>query len=216
MKKQNNVTITYGITVCTEETAIRNLLTELVRSKRECDDIVILHDIRESPSSLMEYLSEFRVSRSDVTYIQSRFNGSFADWKNELNSHCKGDFIFQIDADEIPATYLIEQLPGILEANPGTDMYLVPRVNTVLGITEEHIQKWKWNINKYDWINWPDYQWRIYRNSPNITWKGIVHEWISGHQHYTFLPAEDGSFALYHAKTIERQEKQNAFYETLS
>jgi len=40
------------------------------------------------------------------------------------------------------------------------------------------------------------------------------HEQINGAQVFTHLPAEE-EFCLYHPKTIERQEKQNNYYNTL-
>jgi hypothetical protein len=63
-------------------------------------------------------------------------------------------------------------------------------------------------------VNWPDYQSRIYRNSPEIKWENKVHEKIVGFKQYTTLPAVD-ELALIHPKTIERQERQNAYYDTL-
>ena len=57
-------------------------------------------------------------------------------------------------------------------------MFLVPRVNTVDGLTQEHINKWRWNVNKKGWVNWPDYQTRIIQNSPKIKWQNKVHEQI--------------------------------------
>jgi hypothetical protein len=104
-------------------------------------------------------------------------------------------------------------LPSILESNPEVDVYLVPRINTVSGLTEEHIQKWRWNVED-DRINFPDYQWRIYRNDKSIKWINKVHERLDGFKQYTALPPED-EFCLLHPKTIEKQEKQNNFYNTL-
>ena len=95
------------------------------------------------------------------------------------------------------------------------DVYLVPRVNTVEGLTQEHINKWRWNVDPEGWINYPDYQWRIWKNIPSIKWKNKVHEVLEGHKSYSNLPAEE-YFSLYHHKQIERQEKQNQFYDTLT
>ena len=33
-----------------------------------------------------------------------------------------------------------------------------------------------WNVNDKGWVNWPDYQWRIWKNKPKIKWKNKVHE----------------------------------------
>ena len=142
------------------------------------------------------------------------FKGHFADWKNKLTEYCTGDYIFQIDADEMPHRYLLDNLPEILESNSDLEVLLVPRVNTVEGITQEHIQKWRWNIDEKGRVNWPDYQWRIWKNKPEIKWKNKVHEVLDGFTTYASLP-DNESYSLFHPKTIERQEKQNNLYSTL-
>ena len=48
-------------------------------------------------------------------------------------------WIFQIDADELPHESLIINLKELLKLNPTVELFLVPRVNTVDGITQEHI-----------------------------------------------------------------------------
>ena len=93
-------------------------------------------------------------------------------------------------------------------------MYYVPRVNTVEGLTQEYIEKWRWNVNDKGWVNWPDYQMRIWKNKPEISWVNKVHEVLKGFQSYAPLPSEE-SLALYHPKQIERQVKQNDYYDTL-
>jgi hypothetical protein len=88
-------------------------------------------------------------------------------------------------------------------------------VNTVEGLTQEHIQKWGWNVNEKGWVNYPDYQIRIYKNTPEIYWEKPVHERLNCWMETTPLPMEDESWVLYHPKDIIRQEKQNQFYNTL-
>ena len=105
-------------------------------------------------------------------------------------------------------------MPSILEGNPDNDVYLVPRVNTVAGLTQEHITKWRWNVDEEDRINWPDYQWRIWKNKPEINWVNKVHEKLEGFKTYALIPTHS-ELALHHPKDIERQEKQNAYYDTL-
>ena len=141
-------------------------------------------------------------------------DGNFAQFKNQLSKFATGDYIFQIDADEIPDEDLISALPEILETNSAVEVMLVPRINTVEGLTETHIKKWGWNINEFGWVNWPDYQWRIYKNTSHIKWKNKVHEVLEGHKTIGALPPTS-EFALIHSKTIERQEKQNNYYETI-
>ncbi len=207
--------ISYAITVCNEFIEIQRLLSVLLENKCQQDEIVVLVDLtkNEPTSELLEYLHRLS-SNNIITLVEDRFNNHFADWKNRLIRACKGDYIFQIDADEIPNETLLENLPLILEQNPDNEVYLVPRVNTVEGLTQEHIQKWRWNVNEKGWVNWPDYQWRIWKNKPEIKWRNKVHEVLEGFKTYATLPQEE-EFALYHPKDIKRQEKQNNYYDTL-
>jgi len=207
--------ISYAITVCNEFIEIQRLLNFLLKHKRHQDEIVVLMDTTKANSELISTLRLFESHNMDhVVVWPAEFQGHFADWKNKLTSRCTGDFIFQIDADEIPCTSIIESLPAILEGNPEVDVYLVPRVNTVEGLADAHIQKWGWNVNSEGWVNWPDYQWRIFRNVDTIKWKNKVHEVLEGFKQFAHLPMEE-HYSLYHPKTIERQEKQNAYYDTL-
>ena len=59
-------------------------------------------------------------------------------------------------------------------------------------------------------IQWSDMQWRIYKNTPEIKWINKLHEVLEGYNLYANLP-EMEEYALYHPKTIEKQEKQNSY-----
>jgi glycosyltransferase involved in cell wall biosynthesis len=163
---------------------------------------------------LIEYL-ELQANADHITLIESEFDNDFAQWKNFLNSQCKGEWIFQLDADEYLTPDLIVNLEALLEANSDKDLIVVPRINTVEGLTEAHIQKWGWNVNEKGWVNFPDVQTRIYKNKPEqIGWNGKVHERIGGYENYTNFPIEE-LYCIIHPKVIERQEKQNNYYDTL-
>ena len=204
--------ISYAITVCDEIEEIKRLIPFLLEHKREEDEIVVLLDKPKASQELLDTLYVWS-SADYITLKESVFQNNFANWKNELNQMCSGDFIMNIDADEIPNEILIHSLPEILENN-NFDICMVPRVNTVENITEEHIKKWGWRVNEHGWINWPDKQWRLYKNTPEIKWEGKVHERLVGFNKYTSLP-ETLEFALFHHKTIDKQEKQNEFYNKL-
>jgi glycosyltransferase involved in cell wall biosynthesis len=207
--------ISYAITVCNEFIEIQRLLTFLLTNKRTHDEIVVLVDMtkNEPTSELLGYLHKLS-SNDAITLSEQNFNNHFADWKNYLTGLCSGDYIFQIDADELPNENLIAVLPELLEENNEIDVFLVPRVNTVEGLTPEHIAKWGWRVNDEGWVNWPDYQWRIWKNKPEIQWVNKVHERLDGFKQYTAMPDVE-YFALYHPKTIERQEKQNQLYDNI-
>lgn len=203
--------ISYAITVCNELEEVSRLLNFLHQHKRSEDEICVLLDKPKASQQLLDEL--YYWSSKDIIILkESTFQGHFADWKNELTAMCSGDYIFQIDADEVPNDNLIESLPSVLENN--VDVVLVPRVNLVEGITPQHIQMWGWKQNEKGWIQWPDHQWRIFKNSPDIKWKNKLHEVLDGFKTYANLP-EMEEYALYHYKTIERQEKQNNFYNKL-
>ena len=206
--------LSYAITVCNEFVEIQKLVNFLRENKRQQDEIVILYDQKNGNEEIANWLTK-QNKYPNVQFWRGFFDGHFADWKNKLTEYCTGDYIFQIDADETPDLYLIQYLPQILQANPDNEVYLVPRVNTVEGLTLEHQLKWKWNVNENGWVNWPDYQWRIWKNKPEIKWKNKVHEVLDGYKTYSVLPSEP-EFSLKHPKTIERQERQNAFYDTLT
>jgi hypothetical protein len=205
--------ISYAITVCNEFIEIQRLIHFLLKHKRHQDEIIVLFDKANGDIEVENFLRSHSIN-GEFNWHSAEFQGHFADWKNKLTSFCKGDYIFQIDADEIPCTPIIESLPAILEGNPEVDVYLVPRVNTVEGLTDAHIQKWGWNVNSEGWVNWPDYQWRIFRNVDTIEWKNKVHEVLEGFKQFAQLPMEE-DYSLYHPKTISKQEKQNNFYDNL-
>lgn len=207
--------ISYAVTVCDEFIEIQQLLAFLLQNKRVQDEIVVLVDLtkNEPTSELLGYLHKLS-SNDKITLVEDNFDGHFANWKNKLSSLCKGDYIFNIDADELPNSYLIQYLPTIIENNPEVDFYWVPRENFVEGITQEHIQRWRWNLDNQNRINFPDKQGRIYKNSPDIKWQNKVHEVLIGYKQYSSLP-EVTEFSINHTKTIQKQEKQNNYYNTL-
>jgi hypothetical protein len=207
--------ISYAITVCNELEEIMRLLDLLLKNKQKQDEIVVLIDTVKANEQLISTLRHYEMHNMDHMVVwPGEFEGHFANWKNKLTSYCKGDYIFQIDADEMVSETLIQNLPDILKYNLNNEVYLVARINTVDGLTEEHINKWKWNVNENNWINFPDYQWRIYKNDSKIVWINKVHECLSGFNTYANLPPSL-EYCLLHHKTIEKQEKQNNYYSTL-
>ena len=205
--------ISYAIPVCNEFQEIQRLINFLIKNKLPEDEIVVLFDSVNGTSDVEEFLRAKSIN-GEFNWVPYAFDGHFANMKNYLTELCNGDFIYQIDADELPSKYVLENLKILLKINETVDVLLVPRINTVEGLTQEHIQKWRWNVNNRGWVNFPDYQWRIYRNNDKIKWKNKVHEVLEGHKNMSQLPPED-QWCLVHDKTIERQEKQNAYYNTL-
>ena len=211
--------ISYAIPVCNEHVELERLLLFLTSHIDKDDEIVIQCDQGNTTSEVYDVIDSFKFAdtvgaEDSLKVIEFPLKGHFSNFKNNLKDYCTGDWIFQIDADEIPHEGLIENLKYILESNPTLEMLLVPRVNTVEGLTQEHIQKWGWRVDENGWINYPDSQYRIFKNKSNIRYKNKVHEVLEGYLSFTTLP-EHESYSLYHPKVIDKQEKQNKFYQTL-
>jgi glycosyltransferase involved in cell wall biosynthesis len=205
--------ISYAITVCNELKEITELTNFLQSRIEEEDEIIIQYDTNGVTKEVSDFLTIFGEINRQTKIVSFPLNKDFATFKNNLKKNCSGDYIFQIDADEIPTEYLMQNLKTILESN-NVDIVFVPRVNTVNGLTEAHIQGWGWRVNEKGWVNFPDYQTRIYKNTTDVEWFGKVHERISGYDTFANFPAEE-RFSLYHHKQIERQEKQNNFYNNI-
>ena len=223
MNRNMGVKISYCVTACNEHIELEKLLRFLKRNIREEDEVIIQLDSINTTNEVQEVCNLFTGFNHETKLIDSitnsksyqfPLNNDFAAFKNELFKQSTGDYIFSIDADEIPNINLIKSLPSILEQNSGIDVFFVPRVNTVKDITPEHITKWRWNVNDKGWVNFPDYQMRIYKNKPEIKWIKPVHEILDGFKTFSHLPAEE-VWSLYHPKDIKRQEKQNQYYESL-
>ena len=207
--------ISYCILTHNEKT-IKDLLFRLKNYKLEDDEICVVDDYstNESVTTLLKVMSEL----GDIKYIQNHLNKDFAQQKNICNSLATKPWIFNVDADEMIPIRLIKQLNYIIEVNDkkGIEAIWVPRVNIVKGITDEHINKWSWNINKRGYINFPDWQLRLYKNSKSIYWKGKVHEQLVGYKKFAKLPTNrPEDLAIHHVKDIKRQEDQNKFYEEI-
>jgi len=208
--------IGYFITACNEYEELKKLLILLRTNIDKNDCIGILLDDENVTQEVDSLCNQFLVPDNEsFRVIYSNLDKDFASFKNlgyHLFEDC--DWIFNIDADELPSSILIQNIKQIIDLNPETELIYVPRINTVEGLTQEHVNKWKWQVNEEGWVNWPDYQGRIYKRSPMIEWKGRVHERIEGIKKYSHLPAKE-EFAFHHPKTIERQERQNKLYETI-
>jgi hypothetical protein len=201
--------ISYAITACNEHVELKRLFTQLEDNIHPEDEVIIQIDTTatsEVKALCLDYMGK------NWYVVEFGLNSDFASFKNNLKNYCTKDYIFQIDADEYLSEQLIISLPEILELNPEIELYAVPRINTVEGLTQEHIQKWGWNVNENGWVNYPDYQTRIFKNIPEIKWINKVHERLVGAK--TIVPLPEG-YDLIHPKTIERQEKQNNYYNTL-
>ena len=203
--------LSYGITVHNEHEELNQLLELLIHNTDQEDEIVIVDDFsnKETQDVIGSWVQQYS-DKKVIRGFQRKLDGDFASQKNFVIEQCSGDYIFHIDADEYPNVILLQQLKQILEINE-VDLLWIPRVNTVEGMTEEDIQKWGWKISEQGWVNYPDYQSRVFRRTDSIRWERPLHELIKGAKTYSHLPPHE-ELSLYHPKTIEKQTQQNMFY----
>lgn len=204
--------ISFGITVCNEYNEIKRLIPFLIHNKRIDDEIVILYDEKNGTKEVLNYLVGLDKSLNVTIVLSQSFNDDFGEWKNKLNNHCSGNYILQLDADEMLEENLVKNINHIIEINNEIDLFYFPRINRVNGIMDIHIKKWGWTVDEKNRINYPDYQGRLYRKG--LMWGGKVHEKIIGIKNYSFLPTED-IYSIIHEKDINKQEKQNSYYSSI-
>jgi len=205
--------VSYGITVHKEADELSRLLEILIHKTDQEDEIVICVDGDDDGVRFVLDSWTAQYGHDDMKVIkvyQRKLNKDFAAQKNSVIENSIGDYIFHIDADEYPNENLLLNLKTILEVNE-VDLIWIPRVNTVEGFTDEDVHRWGWRIDEKGWVNYPDYQARVFRNDENIRWTRPVHEYIDGCKTYAHLPPHE-ELSLYHPKTKEKQEQQNKFY----
>jgi len=203
--------ISYAIPVCNEHEELDRLLSLLIKNKRQEDEIVVQADLGNTTREVYQVVDKHK---DQIRLVEFGLKGNFGAFKNNLKANCSGEWIFQIDADEYLKEEFIQHLPEILQDNPTIDLFLLPRINTVEGLTQKHIDMWRWRVDEKGWVNFPDYQTRILQNSPKINWVNKVHEVLTGHTTYALMPPEE-FYCLIHPKTIARQEYQNQLYESI-
>lgn len=201
--------ISYAILTHNEGQYIETLLSFLTTHKRSEDEIVVVDDF----STDLETIEILKKYNHQIKLDYRTFDGDHTQ-KNHLNSICTGDYILQLDADELVKPEFIEMLPQMLEDNNEIDLFIMPRINTVEGLTPEYIAKWRWNVNDKGWVNFPDHQMRLYRNCDWVKWDGLLHSKIKGHKTFVFLPADE-LFCILHPKQLERQVAQNDLYDKI-
>ena len=203
--------ISYSILCHNEDKTLEKLIQTLITHKQPQDEIVVLDDYsdNEKTKTILDYYS----STCDIKLDSRNLLKDFASQKNYLKGMCTGDYSFNLDADEMISHWFMKDIHQILEGNE-VDLIYVPRINTVDGITEQHCRMYGYQINEKGWINYPDWQPRIFRNRPNIRWEKPVHERIVGFQTYAHLPMEQ-KYSIIHPKTIDRQMEQNKKYSEI-
>jgi len=206
--------ISYLVTCKNTGFELQNLLERLYKygQNNEC---IILDDHSDNPDTLQilnnaSDNSFFKVYKHDL-------NKNYSEHKNYGKSQCQGEYIFQIDDDEMPSETLLESLNELIELNNDIDLFWIPRINDFKGVNPENSRQWGWRLTSYEdrlIVNWPDPQGRLFKNVHYIEWKRRLHEKVEGAKTYVHLPAVY-ELSLHHNKTIEKQIQTNIKYNKL-
>lgn len=200
------VKISYAICVCNEDREVKSLINFLLKVKDEEDEVNVLLDSKNGTKEVRDILESY----GDKIVVNEReFDGKFSDHRNYHTTKCTGDYIFAIDADEMPQEALIVNIKSF----EGDIMY-IPRINICPGYTAEWLDKHKFQLNEMGWINYPDYQGRYYKNDGKIKWENDLHERLAGGENVARVDAKP-LVSLLHIKTVERQDKQGEYYDSL-
>ena len=92
--------ISYSILTHNEDESLLKLLEFLVKHKDEEDEIVILDDYSDNPKT--KEILDAMTSMHEMTFEQRHLLKDYAGQKNYLKRMCSGDYIFNVDADELP------------------------------------------------------------------------------------------------------------------
>jgi len=208
-------TISFLVTCKNETTQLEKLLScinEYVTKNGYEDECIILDDYSDNPETLT--ILEKYTQTKGFTIHKHHLNKNYGEHKTHGKSLCSKEYVFQLDADELPTGELLEILKELLETNPETELFWLPRVNNFIGVNQDDAVQWGWklsSLNSMTVVNWPDYQTRLCKNVPNISWKKALHERLTGEKVYTVLP-DHPDYAIYHEKTIKKQIETNLKY----
>jgi hypothetical protein len=208
--------ISYTISVYNEIQEISSLLAQLTKIISKEDEIVVVQTYRDQSevnTELFQQIKNVIISYANI-YQTFHFQQKFADLKNYVNSLATKTYIINLDADEMVTEQTLSLWKSAIQSKKA-DLYYVPRINIVDSYTLEDMQKYRWNVNSNGWINWPDYQPRIFINDNTLKWTGDVHETVIGAQQAIALPANP-SWAMIHHKDILKQREQNSLYEQIN
>ncbi len=140
-----DIKVSYTILTHGETVTLQALLEKINKYKTLWDEVIIVDDYSDN----LETIKILGWAQDEMKYkvFRNKLNDNFAAQKNFAASHCTNEYIFNIDADEIMSDFFMEHFKEILFLNSEVEMYRLPRINTVEGLTLKHIEQWRWNIS---------------------------------------------------------------------
>jgi len=203
IRYESDPTITYSIQVCNESRELYSLLNFLIKVIDKHDNIHVVVDSLHKTDKVDKVIDHFK---DKISVFERPFDTFY---KNTSYHHsiATGDYIFGIDADEMPQEDLIKIIKTVI-TETGSEIVWVPRINIHPGITQEFLYSCgQFKMNKAGWINWPDYQGRVYKNCDHIKWTDEIHTKIKGSDKVQGIAANP-LLSLWHIKSMEKQESR--------
>jgi hypothetical protein len=194
--------LTYTIQVCNESRELYSLLNFLTRVIDEEDEVNVVVDIDHTTEKVELVLEHFG-GRVNI------FKRPFDNFHTNAQFHIEkatGDYIFGIDADELPQEPLIKNIKKIIEET-GAEIIAVPRINIHPDITEEDAKAFGFNLNEVGFINWPDFQTRVHKKCDHVRWTEELHTKLSGSDKMAAVKPLP-SLALWHIKSMDKQKSR--------
>lgn len=192
--------ITYSIQVCNESRELYSLINFLTQVIDSEDNIQVIVDSLHVTDKVKLVLDHFKNS---ITVHERPFDNFQANSNFHIDQ-ATGEYVFAIDADEMPQVSLIKGIKNMIQES-GADVIWIPRINIHPGLTPEFLEKCNFNINENMWINWPDYQGRILKNNGKVRFgvEELHTKPVGGEKVVQIHPVP--ALALWHIKSVEKQ-----------
>jgi hypothetical protein len=200
---EDDIKITYSVQVCNESRELFSLLNFLIKTIDYIDNIHVVVDSlhkTERVQKVIEYFKEY------ITVFERPFD-TFCKNSQYHADVATGDYIFGIDADEMPQELLIKSIKQVISTT-GSEIIFVPRINIHPGMTQEFLHTCgQFKLNEMGWINWPDFQGRVYKNADYIKFTQEIHTKLTGSDKVIGLKPVP-QLALWHIKSMEKQQSR--------
>ena len=208
----DNPRLSYAILLYKEKETFIKLMNQLYSHPHSFEVRVVMDG--DNPE-ILELLETYQTTKDNFHYVRRPLNKNFSAQRNYIGSLCRGDYIVRIDADELMPDEILLGINDYLKFfdKQGYDSIWLPRINYTGQASEKLIKRHKMKIDERGWEGFPDFQLKLYRNFPYLTWINTVHERLTGVKNEYYFPAEE-KYAIWHNKPAESRAASNEFYRT--
>jgi len=137
--------ISYLVTCKNTGLSLQFLLERLYKYNQNCECIIL--DDYSDDSNTLQVLNNISNNNFFKIY-KHKLDRNYSEHKNYGKTFCQGEYIFQIDDDEMPAETLLESLIELIDLNKDVELFWIPRINDFKGVTDIEAKKWGWRLTK--------------------------------------------------------------------